>query len=186
MSFRRLEGEDKAGAEDVVLTTSDNVKFAISKKSINLSKVLKEIIDDVASGEEANVPLANVDAATLECVAPFLTHYTDAAPEPIEKPLKAPLPELLPEWDKGYVYGQLIKNGDEKQHEMLFKTLMAGNFLGIEPLRDLCCAAIANILRGKTPEQIMEVFGVTEPFTPEEEKAVEEQYPWLKEGSVAP
>lgn len=46
---------------------------------------------------------------------------------------------------------------NEKDHGLLFATLLAANFLGIEPLRDICCAAIANMLRAKTPDQIMEV-----------------------------
>ena len=92
-----------------------------------------------------------------ESVADYLVHYVDPnKPAVLEKPLKAALPELLNDWDKEFVYKKLYKNGNEKEHGLLFATLMAANFLGIEPLRDLCCAAIANMLRGKTPEQIME------------------------------
>ena len=87
-----------------------------------------------------------------------MTHYAEPLkPVVIDKPLKAPLKELLPDWDKDYVYTKLFQNDNEKEHELLFKTLMAANFLGIDPLRDMCCAAIANMLRGKTTEQIMDV-----------------------------
>jgi len=168
-------------AQEIVLRTNDEKEFVIPRRAVRHSKVLKEILDDVDDQEETVVPLANVDSLTLEFLAPYLEYYQDKEPDPLEKPLRAPLPDLIPAWEKDYVYKCLFKDGDEKQHEPLFKTLMAANFMGIDPLRDLCCAAIANMLRGKSPEQIMEVFGITEPFTPEEERAVEEEYPWLKE-----
>jgi len=170
--------------EEIVLQSNDSHEYVLPRASITLSKLLNDLLADVADDDSAQttVPLANVDAATFEYVADYLAYYTEPnKPATLEKPLKAALPELLNDWDKDYVYKKLFKDNNEKEHEALFKTLMAANFLGIEPLRDLCCAAIANMLRGKTPEQIMEVFGVTEPFTPEEERAVEAQYPWLKE-----
>eukprot|EP01006_Ploeotia_vitrea_P061143 TRINITY_DN77336_c0_g1_i1.p1 TRINITY_DN77336_c0_g1~~TRINITY_DN77336_c0_g1_i1.p1 ORF type:complete len:186 (-),score=29.48 TRINITY_DN77336_c0_g1_i1:87-644(-) len=168
-------------SSEVILKTSEDKEFVLSRDALKLSKILSDILDDSPTEEETVIPVNNVDAATLQCVAPYLEHYATSTPPTIDKPLRAPLQELLNDWDKDYVYKTLFRDGDEKQHEPLFKTLLAGNFLGVEPLRDLCCATIANMLRGKTPEQIKEVFGVTEDFTPEEIKQVEKEYPFLKE-----
>eukprot|EP00993_Chasmostoma_nieuportense_P004699 NODE_5355_length_666_cov_53.589981_g5192_i0.p1 GENE.NODE_5355_length_666_cov_53.589981_g5192_i0~~NODE_5355_length_666_cov_53.589981_g5192_i0.p1 ORF type:complete len:214 (-),score=77.54 NODE_5355_length_666_cov_53.589981_g5192_i0:23-601(-) len=187
MAWRRLSTKGDYSqvnsAQEIVLQTNDDVEFVFPLSAIPLSKLLNDLLQEVSAEDaQTTVPLANVDATTFESVAEYLVHYIEPnRPAVLEKPLKAALPEMLPDWDKQYVYTKLFKDGEEKAHELLFKTLMAANFLGIEPLRDLCCAAIANMLRSKTPEQIMEVFGVTEPFTPEEERAVEAQYPWLKE-----
>eukprot|EP00906_Rhabdomonas_costata_P016845 RCo024204 len=169
--------------EEVVLQTSDKKEFVLSRRAIALSKLLNDLLSDVSEDEShTSVPLAYVDAPTFELVADYLVHYVAPnKPVTIDKPLKAPLKELLPPWDREFVYTRLFKDDNEKEHEMLFKTLMASNFLGIDPLRDTCCAAIANMLRGKTREQIMEVFNVKEPFTAEEERAIEQQYPWLAE-----
>eukprot|EP00994_Dinema_validum_P003865 NODE_1881_length_820_cov_194.792477_g1484_i0.p1 GENE.NODE_1881_length_820_cov_194.792477_g1484_i0~~NODE_1881_length_820_cov_194.792477_g1484_i0.p1 ORF type:complete len:193 (+),score=37.65 NODE_1881_length_820_cov_194.792477_g1484_i0:74-652(+) len=169
--------------EEIVLQSNDKKEYVLPRTAIVHSKLLNDLLQEDATEDEGStmVPLANVDSITLETVADYLVHYGEEKPAVLEKPLKAALPELLPEWDKDFVYKKLFKDGNEKAHGLLFGTLMAANFLGIESLRDLGCAAIANMLRGKTPEQIMEVFDVTEPFTPEEERAVEQQYPWLKE-----
>eukprot|EP01006_Ploeotia_vitrea_P006176 TRINITY_DN12462_c0_g1_i1.p1 TRINITY_DN12462_c0_g1~~TRINITY_DN12462_c0_g1_i1.p1 ORF type:complete len:203 (+),score=35.74 TRINITY_DN12462_c0_g1_i1:48-611(+) len=183
MPIRELNG-DRSGVDhtkEVILTTSEGKEFVLSRDALKLSKILRDILEDSPGDEETVIPVNNVDAATLQCVAPYLERYATQEPNTIDKPLRAPLQELLNDWDKEYVYKTLFRDGDEKQHEPLFKTLLAGNFLGVEPLRDLCCAAIANMLRGKTPEQIKEVFGVTEDFTPEEIKQVEKEYPFLKE-----
>jgi S-phase kinase-associated protein 1 len=172
-------------AEELVLQTNDKREYVMPRNAILLSKLLSDLLQDVSDDDQRTVvPLANVDATTFESVAEYLTYYIDPIkPTVIEKPLKAPLKDILTPWDKEYVYNKLFKGDNEKEHELLFKTLMAANFLGIESLRDLCCAAIANMLRGKTPEQIMEVFNVKEPFTVEEERAIEQQYPWLVENS---
>jgi S-phase kinase-associated protein 1 len=179
------EHKDVNFAEEIILQTNDKKEYVIPRSAIALSKLLNDLLQDVSDDEQQTlVPLANVDAPTFESVADYLTHYIEPLkPVAIEKPLKGPLKDLLPSWDKEYVYNKLFKGDNEKDHELLFKTLMAANFLGVEPLRDLCCAAIANMLRNKTPEQIMEVFNVKEPFTPEEERAIEQQYPWLTETS---
>eukprot|EP00998_Keelungia_sp_KM082_P008431 NODE_4619_length_766_cov_49.774648_g4596_i0.p1 GENE.NODE_4619_length_766_cov_49.774648_g4596_i0~~NODE_4619_length_766_cov_49.774648_g4596_i0.p1 ORF type:complete len:205 (-),score=38.65 NODE_4619_length_766_cov_49.774648_g4596_i0:152-706(-) len=181
MAFRKKADGAPDWSNEIVVTTNDDIEFVVPKSAAVLAKVLQDILVDTDGTDETIIPITNVDAATLETVAPYLHHYADKEVKPIEKPLRAPLTDLLNEWDRDYVYKTLFQSGDEKRHECLFKTLMAANFLGIEPLRDLCCAAIANMLRGKTPEQIMEVFNVTEPFTPEEEAQVDEEFPWLKE-----
>lgn len=46
--------------------------------------------------------------------------------------------------------------------------LLAANFMNIDPLVQLCCATIASWVKCKTPNEIKEVFGITEDFTEEE------------------
>eukprot|EP00667_Euglena_gracilis_P021569 EG_transcript_23700 len=191
MSWRKLDtpgdySSVNTGSE-IVVQTNDKQEFVIVRSAISLSKLLNDLLQDVDAEDssQTTVPLANVDGPTFASVADYLVHFIEPVkPTVLDKPLKAALHELLPEWEKDYVYKKLFKDGNEKEHSLLFATLLAANFLGIEPLRDLCCAAIANMLRAKTPEQIMELFNITEPFTPEEEANVEKQYPWLKADGV--
>lgn len=172
--------------EEIVLQTNENREYIMPRAAIALSKLLTELLQGSAEeGEEQQtmIPLANVDSATFEVIADYLTHYIPpVTPTPVEKPMKGPLKELLPAWEQDYVYNKLLKDNNEKDHELLFKTLLAANFLGVDPLRDLCCAATANMLCGKTEEQIMELFNVKGPKpTPEQLKELEVQYPWLSE-----
>jgi len=189
MTWRKLDTPGEYSgvnfSTDIVIQTNDKQEFVLPRNAIFLSKLLTDLLQDGGDeGEDSTqttVPLANVDGPTFASVADYLVHYIDPVkPAVLDKPLKSALPDLLIEWDKDYVYKRLFKDGNEKDHGLLFATLLAANFLGIEPLRDICCAAIANMLRAKTPDQIMELFNITEPFTPEEEANVDRQYPWIK------
>ena len=142
-------------------------------RHIGRSAVIQCVFDQISSAFHAS----------LESVADYLVHYIEPnKPAVLEKPLKAALPELLNEWDRDYVYKKLYKDGNEKEHGLLFATLLAANFLGIEPLRDLCCAAIANMLRGKTPEQIMEVCSISEVLL----KEIPHSICWVEAGISGP
>ena len=43
----------------------------------------------------------------------------------------------------------------------------------------LCC-----IVKGKSADEIPSIFGISTPFTPEEEALVDREYPWLKEAEL--
>jgi len=54
--------------------------------------------------------------------------------------------------------------------------------MDIKPLLDLCCAKVASMIKGKTPEQIRLQLGIVNDFTPEEEAAVREENKWAADG----
>ena len=62
--------------------------------------------------------------------------------------------------------------------EKLFELILAANFMDIKPLLDLTCAAVASLIKGKTPEEIRKTFNIVNDFTPEEEAAVREENKW--------
>jgi len=85
----------------------------------------------------------------------------------------------ISEWDQRFI---------TVDHEMLFEIILAANYLDIKPLlwvascsiRDipgfltpLCsevgCEVVGNMIEGKTPEEIKQLFGMVNDFTPEEE-----------------
>eukprot|EP01062_Namystynia_karyoxenos_P008301 TRINITY_DN1291_c0_g1_i4.p1 TRINITY_DN1291_c0_g1~~TRINITY_DN1291_c0_g1_i4.p1 ORF type:complete len:215 (+),score=117.48 TRINITY_DN1291_c0_g1_i4:87-647(+) len=168
-------------SKNVVLDTKDSKKLEVSRDGIKMSRLVHDLLSDSDEGQEMVVPLPEVDAETLQCIWEYLEHYQGQEPEKLEKPLKDELKNLVPEWDWKYITTSLLEAGDEKKHEKLFLTLKGANFMNIEPLRDLCCAAIANMLRGKNEQEILDLFGITEPFTPEEEEKLYQEYEWLRE-----
>nr|GEV09613.1 SKP1-like protein 1B [Tanacetum cinerariifolium] len=54
----------------------------------------------------------------------------------------------------------------------LFDLIMAANYLNIKSLLDLTCQAVADMIKGKTPEEIRKTFNIKNDFTPEEKEEV--------------
>jgi len=67
------------------------------------------------------------------------------------------------------------------EQEIIFELILAAEYMGIKPLLDLTCAAVACMIKGKTPEEIRKTFNITNDFTPEEEAQVREENKWCEE-----
>jgi len=50
--------------------------------------------------------------------------------------------------------------------------------MDIRPLLDLCCAKIASLIKGKSPEEIRNNLNIVNDFSPEEEAKVREENRW--------
>ena len=88
---------------------------------------------------------------------------TNKLPE-IEKPLRSSkLADLVSEWDAKFV---------DVEQTILFELILAANYMDCKSLLDLTCAKVASMIKGKSPDQIREQFGIVNDFTPEEEKKV--------------
>lgn len=60
--------------------------------------------------------------------------------------------------------------------EVLFKLLLAANYLNIRSLLQLTCAKVASLMKGKTPDQIRAVFNIRNDYTQAEEEEVRKEY----------
>ncbi len=128
----------------------------------------------VDSGAEEEIPLPNVKSAVLKKVIEFCRHALDSPPTEIEKPLKsANMQEVVADkWYAAYI---------EVEQELLFELILAANYLDIKPLLELGCASVAAMMKGKTPEQIRQLFHIEKDFTPEEEAQIIAENKWAEE-----
>ncbi|CAG8505383.1 3216_t:CDS:2 [Acaulospora morrowiae] len=68
-----------------------------------------------------------------------------------------------------------LPNIDEK----IFRK--AANYLEIKKLLDYGCKTVANMIKGKSPEEIRSTFSLTGEFSPEEEEAIRRENEWASD-----
>ena len=160
--------------EKIRLQSKDGKEYEISKKAAELSDLLKGTMNDYPN--EASIPLPDIDEKTIDKVLDYLTHFNGISPPEIEKPLKnCELKDATDEWSVNFV--------DKITMEELVNLTVAGNFMGINSLLDLCCAKIASMCKDKTEEEIFKVFNITETFTEEEKITIRNDNAWI-EGNI--
>ncbi|KAN0102616.1 Cullin repeat-like-containing domain protein [Hyaloscypha variabilis] len=77
--------------------------------------------------------------------------------------------EELSEWDEKFF---------QVDQEMLFEIILAANYLDIIPLLSLAYKTVANMIKGKSPEEIRRTFNITNDFTPEEDEQIRRENEW--------
>jgi len=89
---------------------------------------------------------------------------------------------------RGHVDDKPCKNEDEIKawdsdfvkvdQATLFDLILAANYLNIKGMLDLTCQTVAQMIKGKTPEEIRKTFNIKNDFTPEEEEEVRRENSW--------
>jgi S-phase kinase-associated protein 1 len=141
----------------VKLLSSDGQIIEVPKYIAERSVTIKNIIEDTEDiGEE--IPLPNILMYVLMKVIEFLTRMN---PDEETKPL-----------DSAFF------DNDQKT---LFDLILAANYLDIKPLLDAACMAVAEMIKGKTTEEIRHTFNIKNDFTPEEEEQIRKENEWCEE-----
>jgi S-phase kinase-associated protein 1 len=78
----------------------------------------------------------------------------------------------IDEWDQKFM---------QVDQEMLFEIILAANYLDVKPLLDCGCRVVANMIKGKSPEEIRKTFNIQNDFTPEEEDRIRRENEWAEE-----
>lgn len=99
-------------------------------------------------------------------------HRSDPAPPADESEESRKRTTDIGDWDSKFI------NVDQ---EMLFEIILAANYLDIKPLLDVGCKTVANMIKGKTPEEIRKLFNIQNDFTPEEEEQIKKENEWAED-----
>lgn len=162
----------KADAE-VILVSKDNQQFTVKRQVVvAMSGLLKDMLEENADDETPTIPLPNADSKPLKKVIEYCEYHWNNPAEEIEKPLKGKIEDVINDFDKRFL---------EIDQSLLIELIMAANYLNIKDLLDLTCAKVASMIKGKSPEQIREMFGIENDFTPEEEEKIREENKWCEE-----
>ncbi|KAI9184477.1 hypothetical protein H9P43_003530 [Blastocladiella emersonii ATCC 22665] len=157
------------------LTSSDGETLTVSLDVANRSVLLKNMLEDVGDDADTEIPIPNVTARVLKKVIEYCEHHkNDPLPNPDEEEdtEERRRSDDIDEWDSEYI---------TVEQEMLFEIILAANYLDIKPLLDLGCKTVANMIKGKTTEEIRKTFGIQNDFTPEEEEQIRRENEWAED-----
>lgn len=137
---------------------------------------------DSAEDSEQNIviPIPNVRSTILTKIIKWLEHHkrdpvisfstSNNTSSTSTDDLRRTDP--LDEWDKQFF---------TMDQEMMYEIILASNYLNIPQLLDSGCKMIANMIRGKSAEEIRQIFNIENDFTKEEEEAIRRENEWAEQ-----
>ncbi|KAJ9190153.1 hypothetical protein P3X46_001381 [Hevea brasiliensis] len=157
----------------ITLKCSDGHIFEVEQKVLFECRTIKHMIDDGCA--DSAIPLPNVTGKIMAKVIEYCKKHMEAAAEIRDMNFFSNDFRDLKNWDDAFVK-EVMENQD-----ILFDLIMAANYLDIKNLLDLLCKGIADMMRGKTPEQIRQIFHIKNDYTPYEEAEVRRENQWAFE-----
>ncbi|KAJ3701292.1 hypothetical protein LUZ61_004997 [Rhynchospora tenuis] len=168
---------DKTTGKEISLRSSDGEMFQVPEAAAKLSQTICNLIEEDWDG--GFIPLPNVTATILAKVIEYCKKHTEAeeasktekseeGSSTAQESSKTPT-ETLNDWDKNFM---------EVDQPTLFDLILAANYLSIKGLLDLSCQTVADMIKGKSPEEIRKHFNIKNDFTPEEEAEVRRENQW--------
>jgi len=158
----------------ITLISNDGVAIKVDKAVAEKSMLIKNMMEDLGEGAlNTDVPIPNVNESVLKKVIEWCEHHkldpvtaTDDDSDSRKKTTD------IEEWDQKFM---------QVDQEMLFEIILASNYLDIKPLLDVGCKTVANMIKGKSPEEIRKTFNITNDFTPEEEEQIRRENEWAED-----
>ncbi|XP_048128620.1 SKP1-like protein 1A isoform X2 [Rhodamnia argentea] len=157
-----------ASSRKITLRSSDGESFEVEEAVAVESQTIKHMIEDDCADNA--IPLPNVTSKILAKVIEYCKKHVDAS-----KAEDRVNDEDLKAWDAAFI------KVDQVDQATLFDLILAANYLNIKSLLDLTCQTVADMIKGKTPEEIRKTFNIKNDFTPEEEEEVRRENQWAFE-----
>ncbi|KAJ7345740.1 hypothetical protein JRQ81_001690 [Phrynocephalus forsythii] len=142
----------------VKLQSSDGEIFEVDVEIAKQSVTIKTMVEDLGMDDEG--------------VIQWCTHHKDDPPPPEDDENKEKRTDDIPVWDQEFL---------KVDQRTLFELILAANYLDIKGLLDVTCKTVANMIKGKTPEEICKTFNIKNDFTEEEEAQVHKENQWCEE-----
>ncbi|KAJ1685355.1 hypothetical protein LUZ63_016745 [Rhynchospora breviuscula] len=160
----------------IALTSSDREEFVVNEKVARECATIRNMMEDDCV--IINFPLPNVTSKTLSKVIEYCQKHVaeaekiaaETAEEGSSSARAAPKANKdLEDWDKAFVNVDVYT---------LFDLILAANYLNVSGLLDLTIRTAANLIKGKSPEQIRKTFHIQNDLSLEEENKIRNQNPW--------
>ncbi|ELP93524.1 suppressor of kinetochore protein, putative [Entamoeba invadens IP1] len=150
----------------VTLVSCDNENFQVDLAVAKEIGAVKNLLEDFEN--ERTIPLTQVNKETLKKVIDFISHHHQYQFLGDNEDKKG----QLTSWDNSFF---------EMDQQKLFELIIAANVLDVQELLDLGCKYIAEMIKGKSVEELRKTFGIVNDFTKEEEEEIKQKNKWLEE-----
>ncbi|XP_052869902.1 S-phase kinase-associated protein 1-like [Anopheles cruzii] len=158
----------------IKLQSSDGEIIETDVKIAKCSGTIKTMLEDLGmdeGGDEA-VPLPNVHSAILEKVLKWATYHKDD-PMPVEDDdSKEKRMDDISSWDADFL---------KIDQSTLVELIQAANYLDIKGLLYVTTKTVANMFRGKTPDETRKIFNIENDLTSAEEEQLRKENEWCEE-----
>lgn len=158
----------------IKLQSSDGEIFETDTQIAKCSGTIKTMLEDCGMDdeEEAVVPLPNVNSAILRRVLQWAHYHKDDPTPTDDDENKEKRTDDISSWDADFL---------KVDQGTLFELILAANYLDTKGLLDVTCKTVANMIKGKSPEEIRKTFNIKNDFTPAEEDQVRKENEWCEE-----
>jgi S-phase kinase-associated protein 1 len=160
-----------------IVTNQDGyMKHSMPLAHARMSGTIANILDDIVDDGTSDIPIPNIKCSIMKKVVDFCKHHPDALLNKTDAQQLELRTKPLEGWDQDFVRVPL---------STLFEMILAANFLDLKPMLNITCKAVAEMIKGRTPEDIKKIFGVEGDFTQEEKDKVINENHWLEDPDVA-
>ncbi|KAL4788013.1 E3 ubiquitin ligase complex SCF subunit sconC [Aspergillus varians] len=156
----------------LTLVSSDEKPMQVARDVAERSILIKNLLDDLGDPNGEPIPIPNVTENVLNKVLEWCHHHRSDPPSSTDDDDSRRKTTDIEEWDQKFM---------QVDQEMLFEIILAANYLDIKPLLDIGCKTVANMIKGKSPEEIRKTFNIQNDFTPEEEDQIRRENEWAEE-----
>ncbi|KAJ1335072.1 S-phase kinase-associated protein 1 [Microdochium nivale] len=183
----------------IKLQSNDQHLIEVDQQVAERSLLIKNMLEDLGDAAVGQtIPIPNVTEPVLRKVIEWCEHHRNDPPSTNEEETdNRKKTTEIEEWDQKYM---------QVDQEMLFEIILvcvylpftyyrhcaypadisstdlqASNYLDIKPLLDVGCKTVANMIKGKSPEEIRKTFNITNDFTPEEEEQIRRENEWAED-----
>lgn len=164
-----------AGNQVIKVQSSDGEILTVAADVMRLSNTIDTMLQDLGLSEEDDgepVPLDNVNSVILTKVIEWCKYHKDDPPAEEDDDNKEKRTDDISAWDAEFL---------KVDQGTLFELILAANYLDIRGLLDVTCKTVANMIKGKTPEEVRRQFNIVNDFTPEEEEQIRRENAWCED-----
>ncbi|KAI4970623.1 hypothetical protein ZWY2020_001537 [Hordeum vulgare] len=161
----------------IMLKSSDGEEFEVEEAVAMALRIIRHMIEDDCADKRISIP--NINSKILSKVIEYCNKHiptkraddTTGATGVVASDAVAPpgLAKDLKIWDAEFM---------KVDHVTLFDLIQAARYLNIKGLFDLTCQTAANMISGKTPEEIRNIFNIKNDYLPEEEEKIRRENQW--------